>query len=134
PHPQWRFRDSRHNWYYEGEMKDSGFPIQDGLDIQFQPNATLVGPVTFWEASKTPVLEIEGAFETAGGELVLSVDVQPVSPADFTDWSNWSEGTHDVEAEREHKASEFPTKPAIGLQQAIEADGQLRTYRINLAE
>ncbi|MEC3878805.1 hypothetical protein [Parapedobacter sp. 10938] len=134
PQPQWSFNDSRDNWYYEGEIKDAGFPIEGKLDVQFQSDATLVGPATFWEASKTPFLEIEGAFETASGELVLSVDVQPVSPADFTDWLNWSEGAHDVDAERKQKASEFPEKPVVHTEKTIVADGQQRTYRIHLAE
>lgn len=134
PQPEWSFEDSRHNWYYEGEMSDSGFPIQAGLDIRFQSDAALVGPVTFWEATETPFLEIEGSFETASGELALSVEVQPVSPADFTDWLNWSEGEHDVEAEKQQKALEFPNMPAVHVQQAIKADGQHRTYRIHLAE
>lgn len=134
PHPEWNFQDSRNNWYYQGEMKDTGFPIQGGLDIQFQQGAALVGPVTFWEASATPFLEIEGAFKTASGELVLSVETQPVSPSDFTDWLNWSEGEHDVEAEKKQKASAFPSAPAVHTQQAIAADGQHRTYRIRLAD
>src|SRR5690606_16033529 len=83
PHPTWSFQDSRHNWYYEGDMNDSGFPIRKELDIRFKDNAALVSPVTFWEAAETPFLEIDGAFNTADGELSLSVEIQPLSKSDF---------------------------------------------------
>ncbi len=131
--PEWHFVDSRRNWYYEGPAKDSGFPIMGGLDMQFEQGAALAGPVTFWQASDAPFLEISGAFSSPSGRLALAVDIQPVSPADFTDWLNWSEGEHDVAAERAQKASEFPGKPAITVRHTIPADGEHRVHRIPLA-
>lgn len=132
--PEWRFENSRHHWHYEGTARDSGFPILGGLDMQFGPGASLVGPVTFWEASNAPFLEISGAFASPSGELEITVDIQPVSPSDFTDWLNWTEGEHDVQAERQQKAAEFPTRPALSVRQSIPADGEHRTYRIRLAD
>lgn len=134
PQPTWSFQDSRHNWYYEGDMNDSGFPIRKELDIRFKDNAALVSPVTFWEADQTPFLEIDGAFTTADGELSLSVEIQPLSKSDFTDWLNWSDGEHDVATEKQQKATEFPAKQPVSVTQTILADGKHRTYRIHLAK
>lgn len=128
---EWQFVNSRRNWYYEGDAKDNGFPI-DGLDMQFGKGGTLASPVTFWEAAEAPFLEISGAFGCTSGDLELTVSIQPVSPADFTDWLNWSEGEHDVEAERKQKAAEFAVKPPVTLRHTITADDTHRTYRVPL--
>lgn len=130
--PEWNFVDSRHGWYYEGPARDSGFPIVNGLDVMFDNGAAMVGPATFWEASSGPYLEVSGAFNSPDKELMLAIDVQPVSPSDFTDWLNWSEGEHDVDTERRQKAAEFPNKPAITVHHTIPADGKHRTHRIPL--
>jgi hypothetical protein len=131
--PEWTFRNSRQDWYYQGDASDAGWPIKDALDIRFGKNASLVGPVTFWKAADAPMLEVEGAFETASRQITLTVEIQPVGKSDFTDWLNWSEGSQDVEAERLQKAVEFPATPALALHETIVADGVNRTCRIPLA-
>jgi hypothetical protein len=130
---EWKFIDSRHNWYYQGDIQDKGFPIKDGLDIDFNKNAAIVSPVTFWEASETPFLEIEGNFDTNDKELELVVEIQPVSKSDFTDWLNWSEGEANVDEEKKRKESEFPAKPIITVKQTIISDGQHSKHRVDLS-
>lgn len=131
---EWSFENSRCNWYYQGKIKDTGFPIEGGLNIQFEKNATLISPLTFWQASESPFLEIEGAFTSERGkELELVVEIRPVSKSDFTDWLNWSEGEFSVEKEKEMKAPLFPTKPAITVRQTIISDGHPHKHRIDLS-
>ena len=132
--PEWYFHTSRNHWYYQGEIKDDGFPIKGGLNLQFKQNALIIGPDTFWKASETSFLEIDGEFHTDNKTLDIIVEIQPVSKSDFTDWLNWSEGVFSVEEERINKASEFPKKPTITIKQKIVADGIKRKYRINLNE
>lgn len=131
--PEWTFRDSRQNWYYRGDVSDAGWPVEEALDIRFGQNAAIVGPVTFWNAADAPVLEIEGAFESASREMTLTVEIQPVGRSDFTDWLNWSEGALSVEAEKQQKEAEFPAAPALTLRKTVAADGITRIYRINMA-
>lgn len=131
---EWHFENSRRNWYYQGKINDSGFPIQGGLNIQFEKSATLVSPLTFWQASESPFLEIEGAFTSRKNkELELIIEIQPVSKSDFTDWLNWSEGEFSVEKEKEMKVSLFPTKSTITVKQIIVSDGRPHKHRINLS-
>lgn len=134
PNSNWHFENSRNHWYYDGKIKDAGFPIQGGLNIQFEKNAKLVSPLTFWQASESPFLEIEGLFiSEKGKELKLIIEIRPVSQSDFTDWLNWSEGEFSVEGEKEIKTLLFPTKPTITVEQTIVSDGQPRKYRIDLS-
>lgn len=107
---EWSFLQNRNNWYYHGEIKDSGFPLQGGLDISFKKNAALVGPVTFWNATAHSHLEIDGTFKSTDGQVLVEVEIQPVSSSDFTDWLNWSEGASSVEAENKAKATSFSKK------------------------
>ncbi|GHT40636.1 hypothetical protein AGMMS49965_09190 [Bacteroidia bacterium] len=131
--PEWTFQNSRQNWYYQGDASDTGFPIEDMLDIRFKKNASLVSPVTFWKAADAPVLEIEGAFETASKQITLAIEIQPVGKSDFTDWLNWSEGDQNAETERQQKAIQFPAMPPLILSETIQADGVNRVYSINPA-
>lgn len=128
----WVFTNSRKNWYYQGEINDTGFPIEGNLNLQFEKASSLIGPETFWKATDADWLEIEGEFFSTNGNLGITVELQPVSKADFTDWLNWSEGEFSVEEEKKEKASEFPAKPPFRMTQIIEADGVARTYKINL--
>lgn len=130
---EWEFLQERDHWYYQGDAKDSGFPIEGGLDIQFNRNAALVGPETFWQSSDAPFLEIEGAFTTQTGELELLVEVQPFAKSDLTDWLNWSEGPFSVEEERKRKAAEFPSKPPVTTKQTIISDGSSRVHKVDLS-
>lgn len=130
---EWSFLQNRNNWYYHGEIKDSGFPLQGGLDISFKKNAALVGPVTFWNATAHSHLEIDGTFKSTDGQVLVEVEIQPVSNSDFTDWLNWSEGTSSVEAENKAKATSFSKKAALSLQQTLPADGERKKYRIDLS-
>jgi hypothetical protein len=131
---EWSFENSRRNWYYQGKIKDTGFPIEGGLNIQFEKDAVLVGPPTFWQASESPFLEIEGEFTSATDrELELVIEIQPVSKSDFTDWLNWSEGESSVERERELKAALFPTKPTLTVKQTIVSDGHPHKHKIDLS-
>lgn len=133
-HASWDFSDSRANWFYEGEIKDSGFPITGGLDIQFKSGASIIGPVTYWRAAEAPYMEIEGQFETANSKLELSIEIQPVGKSDLTDWLNWSEGSYDVAKEKQDKASEFPAAKPVTVRHTVAADGQMRSHRIPLSE
>ena len=131
--PEWVFANSREYWYYRG-IKDSGFPIEGNLNLQFEKASSLISPETFWKTDDVNWLEIEGEFHSASGKIEITVEIQPVSKSDFTDWLNWSEGEFSVEEEKKKKASEFPEKPAIRMTQIINSDGIARTYRINLKE
>lgn len=131
--PQWNFQNTRDNWYYQGDMSDSGFPLKGALDISFRKNAALVSPVTFWKASETPYLEIEGEINTTNKDLLVEVEIQPVGKSDLTDWLNWTEGEFNVEHEKKAKAVSFAQSPGISLKHKIVADGTSKKYRINLA-
>ncbi|MDR2041055.1 MAG: hypothetical protein LBP98_01900 [Tannerella sp.] len=133
PCPEWTFRCSRQNWYYQGDASDSGWPVKDALEVRFGKNAALVGPVTFRKAADAPFLEIEGAFQSSGREIAVTVEIQPVDRSDFTDWLNWSEGALSVEAEKQQKAAEYPATPALVHRETITTDGVNRVYRIHLA-
>lgn len=128
----WVFNDSRKSWYYQGEIKDSGFPIEEGLDIQFEANSAIMGPQTFWQAEDAPFLEIDGVFTTSDLDMVLTVEIQPLGKSDFTDWLNWSEGSASVEEEKKRKMTQFPSKSSIKLQKTIDADGNNSKHRIDL--
>jgi hypothetical protein len=130
--PEWVFSNSRKNWYYQGNISDTGYPVQKQLNITFQEGASMIGPLTFWKASDAPVLEIEGAFETASGEITLVAEIQPVGKSDFTEWLNWSEGDQSQEVEKQEKAAEFPETPPFTVSEKIQADGVNRTYRIHI--
>ena len=130
--PEWNFNQSRDNWYYQGVVHDEGFPVKDGLNLQFEKEASLVGPETFWKAADAGFLEIEGNFHTMRGALAVTIEIQPVGKSDFTDWLNWSEGEFSVEEEKMQKASVYPEKRAFRKTQEIIADGVKRTYRIKL--
>ena len=129
---EWSFQTSRNHWYFEGKIKDDGFPIKDGLNLQFEENSSIIGPETFWKASEAPFLNIEGEFQTQNKTLDIIVEIQPVSKSDFTDWLNWSEGEFSVEEERANKAFQFPKKPSIIIKQTITADGIKQKHKINL--
>ncbi|MDR2424564.1 MAG: hypothetical protein LBD59_07560, partial [Prevotellaceae bacterium] len=130
---EWRFDRSRQNWYYSGGASDAGWATKGFLDLRFKKNAALESPVTFWKAAKLPFLDVEGAFETASGEITLKVEIQPVSKSDFTDWLNWSEGQWNAEEEKEQKKSLYPSSPPLVYHKTIKADGVNRIHRINLA-
>ncbi len=134
PCPEWNFKDSRKGWYYDGDAKDTGWPVKNFLEIQFAKDARLTGPVSFWEAGNASFLEIEGAFDTDNKEIDLEIHIQPVGKSDFTDWLNWSEGKHDTENERKEKAVKFPVRHSFTAYQKIRADGSNRVYRIHLSE
>ncbi len=134
PNPNWDFKNSRQNWVYHGDIKDTGSPIKGGLDLIFNKDAAIVSPATFWQADKNPVLEIEGKFSAKNSkELELVITLHPVSESDFTDWLNWSEGEFNAEEEWEKKGSLFPLKPAITVTQKIVADGRTQKHRIDLS-
>jgi len=130
--PVWDFSQSRNHWYYQGEISDNGFPVKEGLEVQFGKGGSLVGPETFWKASNAASLEIEGSFLTTSGTLDITVELQPVGKSDFTDWLNWSEGEFSMEDEKREKAGLYPEKQPIVKQQQIIADGVNRSYRIGL--
>jgi hypothetical protein len=132
--PAWVFQNSRHDWYYAGNAKDTGWPITNMLNVQNDGGGRLMGPVTFWEAKNAPFLEIEGAFKTNSGDVTVDVLVQPVGKSDFTDWLNWSEGKQDAEAERTAKESTFPATPPFTVVQKLKADGTNQVHRIRLAD
>jgi len=131
--PAWVFDGSRKSWYYQGEAYDTGFPIEGMLNITFKKDAWLVGPVTFWQSAKAPVLNIEGAFTTDDGLIDLTVEIQPVGKSDFTDWLNWSEGAQSQEQENAQKASIYPATPSYTVTQQIQADGEFHNHKIILS-
>ncbi|MDR1817379.1 MAG: hypothetical protein LBR07_04220 [Puniceicoccales bacterium] len=132
--PRWNFKNSRHGWHFNGNMRDTGFPLNDALDLRFTKASALTGPVTFWKAEDAPVLEIEGAFSTASKTAHVTVAIQPVAKSDFTDWLNWSEGNASVEAEKREKAQKFPPAAEIRTTLPLRADGVLRTHKIRLSD
>jgi hypothetical protein len=134
PYIEWVFNHTRNGWFYEGHMKDTGWPLNNALDIIFEKNAKLVGPITFWEAGRASYLEVEGVFLTAGHELNVEIIIQPVGKSDGTDWLNWSEGNHSTEKERQEKLTKYPVTDAFLINKKIQADGTNRTYRIRLSD
>lgn len=132
--PSWNFDNSRQMWYYEGECKDSGFPIKNGLDITFNKGAKMVSPVTYWKASANPFLELEAAIDATEDQMEVVVEIQPMAKSDLTDWLNWTEGSHNVDAERKYKETMYPSAESIQLTQKIDVDGKSKKYRIDLSQ
>ena len=59
--PAWHFNNDRRHWTYENTT-DAGWPIEDGLFVKLNKQATMIGPYTFWEAADAPVLVFEAAY------------------------------------------------------------------------
>ena len=134
PSPAWVFQDSRHGWCYDGNAGDTGWPLNGFLDIQVNGDARLTGPVTFWDAKKAGLLEIEGAFTADSQELTLDIYIQPVGKSDFTDWLRWNDETHDMAQEKAEKADLYPETPSFKISRPLSIDGGNRLYRIRLDE
>ena len=132
--PSWDFSESRQMWYYEGDCRDTGFPIQGGLDMTFKKGAKLVSPVTFWKAEENPYLEFEASINTSSSELEIMVELQPMAKSDFTDWLNWSEGNKNVEEERKSKSIDFANAPSLKSIHKIKVDGKNQNYKIKLSD
>lgn len=130
--PEWKFDQDRNNWFFEGGMKDTGFPIEGELNLTFEESGTLAGPTTFWKAEDAPFLEIEGEFPGTG-ILPMRVEVQPVGKSDFTDYLNWTEGEFDVEKENKEKSISFPKAKKLSLKDELKSSGKFEKYRVNLA-
>jgi len=129
--PEWKFVDSRKYWYYEGKMKDNGFPIQNGLDLTFEKGAALAGPNMFWKAEDAPVLEIEGDFKV-DKPIAIKVEIQPVGKSDLTDYLNWTEGEFNVDKENKEKAVTFPKAEKLVLNETLKGIAKTNTYRVDL--
>lgn len=133
-HPSWDFNKTRDMWYYEGECKDTGFPIRGGLNISFQKGAKLVSPITFWEAEENPYLEFEASFNGISTEMEIVVEIQPMAKSNLTDWLNWSEGDKNVDEERKNKSTTFPNSPILKSTHKININGKNQKYKINLSD
>lgn len=59
--PEYRFRNSRRQWYYQNAT-DEGWPISRELRIKLNGRAAMIGPTAFWNAADAPVLMIKAAF------------------------------------------------------------------------
>jgi hypothetical protein len=69
--PTWNFANDRQGWHYR-DARDAGWPVRGMLEVTPDgPDPQLLGPLTFWEAEKAPVLVIEAAFAT--GEAAATV-------------------------------------------------------------
>jgi len=127
--PDWTFSNSRRNWRYD-HASDTGWPVNNALYVTFGNGQALLGPVTFWNAENAPLLEIEGAFNVTGGNLIIDIEIQPVGKSDFTDWLNEGDGIAD-----EHAAKDpiYPATPLFSVRKNITADGVKRTVAFDLS-
>lgn len=133
--PEWSFADSRDGWFYGGGAKDGGWPIDGKLEIEFPAAGRLIGPDSFLPVKDALTLEIEAAFSSSENDAkagTVTVVVQPFGPSDMTDWLGWSEGLHNVEAERKAKAEQFPQAPPQTTELTVKCDDVNRVYRVEV--
>ncbi|MBR5626608.1 MAG: hypothetical protein IKW74_03175, partial [Thermoguttaceae bacterium] len=142
--PRWDFDSGRENWYYTGQMKDSGYPLSQCLDVSFNGDTdnAMVGPQTFWKAEDTKNLEIDAMFtgdgddETDNGiseEQELTISISPVSPYDCTDHLRWSDAGHSMDEETEVKLKMFPILPDIIVKVPVKFNGGRQVWSVDLS-
>ncbi|MBA4167320.1 MAG: hypothetical protein H0X41_07250, partial [Chitinophagaceae bacterium] len=59
--PSYDFKSDRQQWYYENTA-DSGWPVQNGLNISLAKNASAIGPVSLWKAVDGGTARIQGSW------------------------------------------------------------------------
>jgi hypothetical protein len=103
----WRFENDRLGWHYQGGATDTGWPIKGALNITYKakPRAALAGPETFWNATESPVAEIDAAF--FGGTTNRSCTAQLI-----------------IRPTEERPTLTYPFD--------VNPDGVMRTYRVKL--
>ncbi|QHI68397.1 hypothetical protein [Tichowtungia aerotolerans] len=131
----WTFDDSRQGWSYR-HASDSGWPVRDGLNISFKkkPRGLMISDEIFWQAEAAAVLELEAAFGGSTNAAVFYAEavVQPFGPEDTIDFLLWVES--DVKDAVEKKQEQFPPAKPAHIPFQVTADGEMRTYRVSLAD
>jgi len=102
--PDYDFTHDRRHWFYQN-ASDAGFPIEGGLRIKPGPRgAALIGPEQWWRAEEMPRLYIRAACRTHAQRAAVL----------------WSVPEAGFGADRR-------------VEFAIEPDGKMQTYEVNLA-
>jgi len=103
--PDYRFVSDRGHWHYSN-CRDTGWPIRGELHVLLEEDQPrLIGPPGFWKAADAPRLYIRAAFRSNDDRAVI----------------RWR-----CRGEEEFAAANRLAFP-------VRADGQYRTYEINLA-
>lgn len=103
--PDYRFTKDRQHWTYVN-VEDTGYPIQQGLRLKLEWNdPNLLGPETTWNAKDASAIYVRAAYKTTStrAEIFWETTEQPGFSAE--------------------QSASFEVVP----------DGQLRTYKLNLA-
>ncbi|MGV8879179.1 MAG: hypothetical protein ACOH2A_09125 [Sphingobacteriaceae bacterium] len=59
--PRYIFKRDRQHWVYENTT-DTGWPIRNGLVINLEKGAAMVGPNTFWKAADAAILTFKATY------------------------------------------------------------------------
>lgn len=135
--PFWLFKGDRQNWSYVNAT-DEGYPIENSLKINVDSTrqAVALSPETFWKTSDASLLKIDAQFIPSGDQVkvddIITVRVTPVSPADFVDYLQWSEGSKDKEKDRIEKEKDYPRLPQIYINVPVKFDGKRQTISIDM--
>lgn len=69
--PSWKFTQDRQGWFYRGAT-DAGWPIKGELNVRLESNDPQIhSPYFFCPAEEGPVLVLDAAFKTAGGDAQI---------------------------------------------------------------
>jgi hypothetical protein len=118
--PAWRFETDRQHWTYENTT-DTGWPIKGELCVNLgKTDATMVSPLTLWQAEAAAKLRIDAAFETSATEL--QIVVESFTEQEQRGWLCWGEG-----------AARPTNSPISPVTLPIVGDGKLRTYEADLS-
>ena len=121
--PAWTFESDRCCWTYSGSARDKGYPINECLNVSFNPapQGKIVGPDTFWRAEEAPVLEIDA-------ELLLN-DAQPGEEASLT-VTLTPLSSYDLVADTEQHSA----PSVISVRLPVLADGTRNTWTVDLSQ
>ncbi len=121
--PAWTFESDRCCWTYSGSARDKGYPINECLNVSFNPapQGKIVGPDTFWRAEEAPILEIDA-------ELLLN-DAQPGEEASLT-VTLTPLSSYDLVADTEQHSA----PSVISVRLPVLADGTRNTWTVDLSQ
>jgi hypothetical protein len=104
--PDYRFASDRQHWWFLN-AKDTGYPIEGHLRVEVEKSdPQMYGPEGYWDAKDAPILYIRAAYRTKNkiAEVFWETTDRPGFP------------------------------PEQSVRFAVEPDGDLRTYEVNLSQ
>ena len=136
---RWIFASDRQGWVYEGTT-DAGWPISGELaiNVSAEHSSTMIGPLTFWEASQRKTLEMEVSVTPTGPDATkktgdvtgdaatvdFGVHILPVAPEDLLD-------STDLQAMAEAPRAALRKKP-VSVTAPVPVDGNYHAIPVAL--